>query len=190
MVEVVAPNAVQSVAAAIGRIGQAHVVLIGLGDDVHDPTLTCRNFLHGRLDVGEDVPRRKIVDRLHRIEPQAVDVEIAHPHAGVIDDELPHRVAVGTVVIDGFSPRRVIAIGEIRPKLGQVVSFRTEVVVNHVQNHRQAALMSGVDKPLERGGPAVTVLHGIGMDSVVAPIAIAGKLRNGHQFDGRHAQRG
>ena len=62
-------------------------------------------LLHGRLNFGEDMARAKVVDCLNRVEPQAVGVKIAHPHAGVVDDELPHGVALWPVVIDGLAPR-------------------------------------------------------------------------------------
>ena len=35
----------------------------------------------------------------------------------------------------------------------EIISFRPEMVVNHIQNHRQATLMAGVNQPFEPSGP-------------------------------------
>ena len=63
------------------------------------------------------------------------------------------------------------------------------MVVDHVEDHGQAGLMGGVDEPLQRPRAAVAVLHGVGMDAVVAPVAVAGELGHRHQLDRRDAQR-
>ena len=50
-----------------------------------------------RLDfVGQllqEVNRRAIDERMHRIQPQSVDVKIAQPHQRVVAEEPPHFVA-------------------------------------------------------------------------------------------------
>ena len=84
-------------------------------------------------------------------------------------------IALGAVEIDGVAPGRVVAIGEIGAEVLEIVPLRAEMVVDHVEDHRQAVLMGGVDQPLQRRGPAVAVLHGVGIDAVVAPVAVAGE---------------
>ena len=83
VMKIVAPNAVEAVSALVGRVNKPYIVLVGFGDDVHDPVLHCATSKHGRLYVGKDVARRKIVDRLHGVEPQPVDVKIADPHVAL-----------------------------------------------------------------------------------------------------------
>ncbi len=172
VVEVVVPDAVQSVAALLARADQPDVVLVGLGRDVDQPLGPGGFALHGRRDLGQDMARAEVINGLDRVEPQAVDVKIPHPHPRVVDDELPHGVTLLPVVIDGPAPGRPIAVGEIGPEVARVIPLGAQVVVNHVQDHGQSAAMGGVDQALQRPGPAIAVLHGIRKDGVVTPVAL------------------
>src|SRR5437763_913171 len=78
--------------------------------------------------------RARVVDRVHRVEAQAVDVIVADPAARAVDDPVAHLVAVGSVEVDGRSPRRPVAVGEVRAEVGQVVPLRTDVVVDDVEH--------------------------------------------------------
>lgn len=44
--------------------------------------------------------------------------------------------------------------------------------------------MAGIDQFLQAFGSAIRILHGKGQHAIVAPISGAGKLRNGHNFNG------
>ena len=172
VVEVVRPHAIQPIAAAVRRTDQPDVVLVALGDDVDGPAGAGGLLLDRLLNVREDVADAEVVDRLHGVEAKAVDVEVADPRAGVVNEERAHRVAFRTVKIDRVSPRRVVAVGEVRAELAEVVSFRAEVIVDNVEDDRQAVAMGGIDQTLERPRPAVAVMHGVGMHAVVAPVAL------------------
>ena len=52
-------------------------------------------------------------------------------------EETADIVAIGPIEVEGGPPRRAVSFGEIGPELGQVVAFRAEVVVDHVQHDRQ-----------------------------------------------------
>ncbi|MNI77484.1 hypothetical protein D3C73_1337810 [compost metagenome] len=65
----------------------------------------------------------------------------------------------------------------------QVIAIGPEVVVDHVENHRQTEAMGGVDQVLELLGRTIGGLGRIQQHPVVAPIALAGKLRDRHQLD-------
>ena len=64
------------------------------------------------------------------------------------------------------------------------------MVVDDVEKHGQAATVRRIDKPLQSSRAAVAILHGIGMNAVVAPIPLAGELGDRHQLDRRDAKRG
>src|SRR5439155_18815863 len=70
-----------------------------------------------------------------------------------------------------------------------IISFRTQVVVDDVEYHRHTAPVACVDQPLEPLRPTIAVLYGEGVDAVVSPVTIPGKLRYRHQFNRGHSQR-
>jgi hypothetical protein len=133
--------------------------------------------------LGEDVERARVEDRVHRVEAQAVQVELPRPRARVLREVPADTRAVGAVEIHGGAPRRLIAVGEIRPVLGKVVPFGTEMVVDHVEDHRQAAGMAGVDEPSKAPRAPVGGLGRVEMHAVVAPVPRAGKFGDRHQLD-------
>ena len=179
VVEVIVPNAVQPISAAFSRANQANVVLIALGNDMNKTTRASRFLLDRRLNVGEDMAWTEVEDGVNRVQPQTVHAKITHPHPRVVDDKLPHGIAVRAVVVDGPAPRSAVAIGKVGAVVGKVVSFGTEMVMDHVENHGQPGLVGGVDQPLQRPRPAVAVLHRIRIDGIVTPITVAGKLAIG-----------
>ena len=62
------------------------------------------------------------------------------------------------------------------------------MVVDHVQNHAKPVAVRRVDEALQGAGTAVARLDGVGIDAVVTPIAIAGKLGHRHDLDGGDAE--
>ena len=56
-------------------------------------------------------------DCVHRIEPQAVTVELGEPVECVVHHEVPHRAAVATVEVDGRAPGGVVPAAE---ELGRI----------------------------------------------------------------------
>src|SRR5690606_40295417 len=87
-----------------------------------------------------------IVYGVDGVQAQAIDVVVAQPELRVVADEASHFVAACVVVIERLAPRRMVAISEVRTELAQVVSARSEVVVDDVQKDRHAAAMAGVDE--------------------------------------------
>jgi hypothetical protein len=57
------------------------------------------------------------------------------------------------------------------------------VVVHHVQQHREAAPVAGVDEPLERVRPAVVLGHREPQHAVVAPVARRVERVDRHHLD-------
>ena len=102
-----------------------------------------------RRQLLEKMARRGVDQRMHRVEPEAVEVVVAQPHQRVVAEEPADLVAAGVIEIDRVAPRRVVAVGEIRAEPAQVVAGRSEVVVDDVENDRQAAGVAGVDQPLQ-----------------------------------------
>ena len=124
------------------------------------------------------------------IETQAIDVEIADPKAGIVDEELPHGIAAGIAEIDRVAPGCVVAIREIGPEAVEITSFWPEMVVDDIEKHGEAATVRRIDEPLQSSRPAVRILDGIGMNAVEAPIPLARKLSDWHQLDRRDSKRG
>ena len=152
-------------------------------------TSESRGFGLGHLlDLAQDVPRPEIVDCVHRVDPEPIDVEVANPHPHVVEHVGPHGVAAGVVVVDGPAPGCVIAIGEVWAEVADVGPLGTKVVVDDVDKDGQTDAVTGGHQPLQAPRSAVRVLDGKRMREVVAPTAAAGKLTDGHQLDGRHAQ--
>src|SRR5262245_1278285 len=98
-------------------------------------------------------------------------MELAYPVAGVLHEVAPDRGAVGTVEVHGLAPGGLVAVGEVGPKLSQVVPLRAEVVVDDVQHHAEAPVVAGVDQPAKTPGTAVGRLRRKQVHPVVTPVA-------------------
>src|SRR6266545_593095 len=129
-----------------------------------------------------------VEDRVNRVETKHVDVKIGKPVERVFSEEAPNLVGIGTVEVDGPTPRCRVPVGEVRPVIREVVSLRAEMVVDDVEREGEPSPMAFVDEPAQAVRTAVARVWRVRKHSVVTPIAFAGKLRDGHELDRRDAQ--
>ena len=134
--------------------------------------------------LGEQVARPLVEDRVHGIEPQPVDPVVADPHLGVLDRPFADRVGALGVVVQPFAPAGLVAVGEVGAEVGHRLRPRgAEVVVDAVEDHQQAGGVGGVDQAGEARGAAVGGERGVDVDAVVAPAALAGEGGDRHHLD-------
>ena len=179
--DVVGPLRIEAVAASLDRSHQSGIVEVGFGDQ--EALARCV-----RAQLLQDVQGRAVEDRMHGVQAQAVEVVIAQPHLRVLDAKIAHRCRVSPVEVDRVAPGRAVAIGEVRTEARKVVALRTEVVVYHVQHHRQPSRMRFVHELLQAFGASVSVMRRPEVHAVVAPSAVARKLAHGHELDPAHSQ--
>ena len=189
MVKIIIPVSIQTIPPKVGRTHQAHIVEVALRHQIEFPVPALSSPAHRCGQFGHEWLRRQIHNGMEGVQAQGVNMIFRAPKEGVVDEEAPHLIAVRAVEVEGRPPGGVVALGEIRAVSRQVVAFRAQVVVNHVQDHGQAPLMAGVDQPFETFGPPVTVLHRERINPVVAPVAPSRKLGHRHQLQGCEAQR-
>ncbi len=117
--------------------------------------------------------------------------EVAHPALGALGHPLPHRVALGVVVVDRAAPRRLVLLGEVRTEGVERRSTRgAHVVVDHVEDHGQSRLVRRAHQLRQLVRSAVGGLRGRQVNTVVSPPVPPGELGHGHDLDRRHAELG
>src|SRR5436309_9463196 len=112
---------------------------------------------------------------------------IGDPFKRVGDEEAPDFIAVSIVKVQRRTPWRFVALAEVRSELRQTIPFRTDVVVDHIQDRSQTSLMTDIDQRLEAAGTAVRILNRVGKYAVIAPVSCSWKLRDRHQLNGSNS---
>ena len=92
VVEVVRPGGVAAVAAELGHPHHPRVVEPGLGD--HERARP--HGVHAAGDLRHQVLGPGVDDRVDGVQPQAVEVEVAHPALGALADPLADGVALSS----------------------------------------------------------------------------------------------
>ena len=110
-------------------------------------------------------------------------MEVADPHRGVLDRPRPDAARVLAVVVHGRAPRALVAVGEVRAEGGQRLVARPDVVVDDVEVDSQALGMSSVHEAREGLRAAVGRVHGVRVEAVVSPAALAREGRDRHHLD-------
>src|SRR5262249_30475657 len=82
-------------------------------------------------------------DGMNGIEPKTVETIALEPVERVTDREGPH---LWNVIIDGVAPRRMSRGGECRRVMVEIVTFRTEMIVNDIEKHHEPVRMRCVDQ--------------------------------------------
>ena len=130
------------------------------------------------------------MDGVDGVQAQGVDVEVPQPAQRGVNDEGPHLVAAGLVVVDGLAPGGAVGVGEVGAEGPQVVPGGSQVVVDHVQAHPEPVGVGGVHQAGQRLRAAVGLVDGPQVHPVVAPASSAGEARQGHELDHVHPQLG
>ena len=81
-----------------------------------------------------------------------------------------------------------MAVGEVRTERGEGLRAGTDVVVDDVEDHRDAHRVGGVDEPGEAVWSAVRGVRSGRVHTVVAPAAVARERRDRHHLDRGHAE--
>ncbi len=120
VVQIVRPDSVEAL-----LLDQARIVLVALRD--RELSLA----VHRLGDLAQDVLGRIVLDAVHRIEPQPVEVAAlgGHPAQGILDEEAPHG---RNREVDRVAPRRLVPVGEVGPVLREVVPLGAEMIVYHI----------------------------------------------------------
>jgi len=156
---------------------------------------------HQRPTVGQLRPWVVVAANAANVErhvaSQSVDVILVQPHQRIVADELSY---LGAAVIGASqSPRGrgppivvkidpALAIFAPAVELPEIEVAGAKMVVDHIQDHAEAGLMSRFDKPLESQRAAVVAFDSEHAGRVVAPRSKAAKLGQGHQLDDIHPQ--
>src|ERR1035438_3108630 len=85
---------------------------------------------------------RVISNRMNRIQTQPIKMIFREPIERVMNKKISDRTTADAVEIYAITPRCVVPVGEELRGVGiKVISFGTEVVVNHIeQDHHPAAV--------------------------------------------------
>src|SRR5437867_9100614 len=149
MMEVVAPLRIEPEAEQLFGSDHAGVVEIALRDRVNAPSQLARAIAHRCRQILKEWLRGMIDDRVHCIDAQRIDVKLIDPHQRVVNEKPADMIAVWAVEVQRLAPWRLVTVSEVRPELAKVVSLRPEMVVDHVENQREIALMRSVDEALQ-----------------------------------------
>src|SRR5579862_3069756 len=122
------------------------------------------------------------------IETQRVHVKFVEPLQSIVNEIAADVIAFRTFEIQGVAPCGFVVAGEVRREIRGVIAFGAEVVVDDIKDDSDAGAVAGVYETLERFAAAVRILHGEGIDAVIAPVSLARKLRDRHRFNRRDAK--
>src|SRR5450432_299654 len=160
VMKIVTPDGVQAVAAIFTRKNQARIILVTFGDHADFAIEFVGELSHFLGDFLEDVRRRIVLDGLHGIQTQTVEMIVMDPVARVLGYIVADAFGSGLIVIYGFAPRRGVLVSEIRTEHAQVIAFITQVVVNHVKDHGEPEFMGCVNKTAQSFRSAIAFLDG------------------------------
>src|SRR3546814_11658015 len=99
-------------------------------------------FDHRAYSLREFVEKIRIVDRVHRVEAQAVQAIFVQPVQRVVNEELAYRPAPE---VDRRAPRCMAIFGEVIRYAGmEVIAVSSEVDVDDIDEDHQTASVSRV----------------------------------------------
>src|SRR6185437_6890687 len=77
-----------------------------------DRPLAAEAAAHRGRDLAQDVVGAAVLDRMHGVEAQSVEMIFLEPVERVLDEEVAHGPALGAVEIDRRAPWRPMTLGE------------------------------------------------------------------------------
>lgn len=87
---------------------------------------------------------------MNSVHAKAVEAKFFNPIKDVLDEEVPNVIRMLAVIVDGRAPWRLVRrIKELRAIAREIVAFRTEMIIDDVQQDHEARCMRGVNEMLE-----------------------------------------
>src|SRR6185312_1035086 len=160
----------------------AWIVQVRLCDEIEWPAAMYLPVANGVMQFIPERDRIPVVYLVYGVQPEAIQMVVPRPVQRVSDDELSDAAAPRTVKIQRLTPGRAVGSGKKRREAVEAATLLSEVIVNDVEEYGNAAAVAGVDEPLQSFGTPVVMLDCVQEDAVVAPIALTGTLRHGHQL--------
>ena len=109
-----------------------------------DLALGAEMAAHAARQLAQDVGFRRVDDRVHGVEPQAVEAVLLQPVERVVDEVVAHGLLAE---VDRGTPRRLEVLGEEAGRVeAEIVTLGPEVVVDHVEEDHQAEAVRLVDR--------------------------------------------
>src|SRR5262245_66375213 len=96
---------------------------------------------------------------MNGVETQRIDVVISNPFESIRNEEIPHLITEGIIEIESRTPWRFVALGEVRSKTRQIISFRADMVVHDILHYGQSMPVACVNESFQPGGSAIRVLN-------------------------------
>jgi hypothetical protein len=112
------------------RIEQACGVVVVLEDEMDQASARGRKIAGRSAQLAEQQGAARFGDGVHGIEAQSVETIAIEPMQGILDREGAH---LRDPVVDRLSPGRVRRSEEIRRVAGEMIPFRTEMIVDDVE---------------------------------------------------------
>src|ERR1700722_1958269 len=188
MMEIIIPDGGKAPAPKFGGANHVRVVAITFRHEMYEPLGPFRKCPNRGGQLFDEWPSRNIKNRVDGVEPQCVDMKFVKPLQRIINEMAADRIALRTFEVQSVSPCSFIVAGEVRREIRGVIAFWSKVVVDNIEHNSGVGLVARVHEALERFTTSIGILHGEGIDAVVAPVSVARKLRDGHQFNRRDAK--
>jgi hypothetical protein len=188
MVKIVIPLGVETVTSLRQRIDDPHIIKIAFR---HHPNRTSHSLclsVNGLPDVIQYVLSAEIEDSVDGIDPETIHMIFGHPVKSILNDESPDLITPRPIKVDSRTPWRLVAVSKIRCVITEIVSLRSQMVVNDVEKDGQAVPVAGISEILQPVRSAITVLRGVKRNAIIPPVPFPGELRHGHQLDGRYPE--
>ena len=116
-------------------------------------------------------------------------MKLVDPIPGVGEKELTYWTGMLAVKVDGFAPVGGITVGKIFwGELHEVVPVRSEVVVDHIEDHSEPQCVRLIDETATSVGGAVELCWRKEIDTIIAPAEAARKVCHWHDLEQGHAR--
>src|SRR5215813_8982237 len=145
MVKIIVPLSIQFKPSGSSRTYETRVIERTFGDQIDLPIEFLCPVMDGFRKFLQEGNGRLVKDFVDCIQTQSIKPKVRDPIKGVQYEETANLIAEGTIKVDGVPPRSLVSIRKIGTKARQVIAFRTQVVVNNIQNDSQTVIMAGAD---------------------------------------------
>src|SRR5581483_358089 len=145
VMEIVVPHAVEIGAAFAARQRHLRLLQSVLSDQKNRTGAGC--LARRAPDCPDNVFLRLIADGVRGVETKSIEMKFLNPVTRVGDEKFANRRRIRAVEINHLAPlvsRPALQI--IVRESAEIVSFRSEMVVNDVENHAQPQRVRAIDK--------------------------------------------
>src|SRR5689334_18401180 len=97
-------------------------------------------------------------------------MEIPEPHQCIFNKVVSNAITPAIIEVNGIAPGCFVFIGKIGTESSEIISFRPQMIINHIKDYCYSFSMAGIYQMLQGFCTTIRILNRKRKYTIIAPV--------------------